>query len=135
MNDICLSIECAGEPIVAHAQSVVVLTFQTLVRRRIESKPRLIDLNINSRLAFGRGSGLARAGTEAIGDLSLGLLNSLFEFRSELQSAFDQIIDPLANPTQFNLRKLFQFRLDLLDLAHGGMMHRSRGGSQLELAL
>jgi hypothetical protein len=145
MNDILLSIKRVDDPIVAGAQSAAVLTFQPVVRKRAESKTHFVDLVFDSRLDFGRQfekrrieggiidlecsrhrrSGLARAGTEAIGDLSLGLLDALFELRSELQLVLDQIVKSLTDLTQFSLRKLLQFRLDLLDLAHRGMMHRS----------
>src|SRR5437763_1675568 len=44
----------------------------------------------------------------------------------EFQLVLNQIIEPLTDLPQFNLRKLLQLRFDLVDLAHAGIIQRSR---------
>jgi hypothetical protein len=54
----------------------------------------------------------------ADGDLVFGPLDLGFEFVTDFQLVFDEVIQPIANWLQFHEWQLFEGRLDLFDLTH-----------------
>ncbi len=80
-----------------------------------------------------RRSGLPRAWPHPGGHLPFGLLDSCLEIRREGHPVLGKVIQPIANLLQFRRRELFQFSLDLINLAHAIRMLPGRPGFKRDL--
>src|SRR6516162_4390518 len=87
--------------------NLVDLLFDTRTQSRWQLKEDGVETRV---INLGRGahaaSRLTQAHTSPISHVALGLLNSLFELGREFHFVFDDAVEPFANLSKLNLRKL-----------------------------
>jgi len=147
MNYVPARVECINHTVITDPKSKAAASCETVMWKGCETKTHFVDSifdassNVRRKLEEGRvkarvmdlerrghskASGLAHARSKPLFHLGFRLANGTFKFRGEFQLILDEVIQPLADFSQFGGSQFFQLGLDLLNLAHDNRMPQYR---------